>query len=532
MLLKLKEIFMSRWVLLATLIIFIILKLPHINHAYYWDESWPYASAVHRMYLHGASLIPGSIDGEISRGHPLMFHFLGALWTDVFGVSKVSLHSYALFISILFLIAIYEAGYRMFNRNVAITALILVAFQQIYFIQSSFVLLEVLLAFLAFISIYFYVTEKFLLTAITLTMLFYTKESGIVLGGVFGIDVLVRLFNKNEATGTKIKRLTAVAIPFMAIGAFFLMQKAIFGWYVLPLYSKGLENDFNSFHYKIRECSKMLFRDDFRYVYYVLIAALGVALVIKSKKLKFLFPLLSGIIIYYFISDDSPTLAADNKVLFIVLYVIVFVIAGVSLRPLTSFYNSKQRRFVLLNTMFALAFIVFSCLNSFVIHRYLLTALIPMLFVAAVYLSSFVQNVSKYAFIPSLLVILSVQAYAYNQSKGIGDIQKGAFDGLYVEEQIAEYMVQHKLQDANIATGGFLETIHLKDPYAGFLNNADTFKNIQWDITYQTNIIIFDNIEPDDRHNNVIADTVNWKRIFRVEKNEAWGEIYERKPAN
>src|SRR5580704_9697985 len=103
------EFLKKRWVLFLVLIVFAVCKLPHLHYAYYWDESWPYAVAIKTMYYHGISLMPNAIDPELSRGHPLFFHAIAALWMNIFGASHVSMHSFALLISLLLLVTLYEA---------------------------------------------------------------------------------------------------------------------------------------------------------------------------------------------------------------------------------------------------------------------------------------------------------------------------------------------------------------------------------------------------------------------------------------
>ena len=41
-----------------------------------WDEIWVYAPALTEMAEIGPTLLPGVLDAELSRGHPLLFHFL------------------------------------------------------------------------------------------------------------------------------------------------------------------------------------------------------------------------------------------------------------------------------------------------------------------------------------------------------------------------------------------------------------------------------------------------------------------------
>lgn len=281
----------QRWMLWAVLAVFIVLKLPHLSYPFWWDESWPYASGVNQMYIHGPSLMPGAISGEVARGHPLMFHFLAACWMKVFGTSNIVMHTFPLFISVVFLAFIYEAGLRLFDRQVAATALILVAFQRIFFMESAFLLLEIMLAFLAFASIYFYTKGKHFLTALSLTLLFYTKESGMVVGLVLGGDALVQLFNKKETLKERWYRIIWLAVPVLCTALFFVLQKSVSGWYVLPMYS-SLENSWGGFVNKFKASLDILFIDHHRLYYFLLLGLLSVVVAAKLRKGAYLLLLL------------------------------------------------------------------------------------------------------------------------------------------------------------------------------------------------------------------------------------------------
>jgi hypothetical protein len=276
-----------RWVLFLVLIVFIACKVPHLFYPYYWDESWPYALAIHKMYLHGISLMPTAVDPELSRGHPLFFHAIAAIWRHIFGASHLAMHSFALFISVWFLIAIYEAGLSLFNQRVALLALLLVSTLMVFFIQSSFVLFDVLIAFLCFLSLVFYVKDKFFLTALCLTAVFYTKESGLIIGFVLGWDALTCLFNKNIDWKTRVFRIVSVAVPCILIGIFFLLQKHIRGWYIFPLYNSLIELNWDHLWYNFR---KNNLGNTFDYVskqyYFLLLLLVSLLAAIKNKNVK------------------------------------------------------------------------------------------------------------------------------------------------------------------------------------------------------------------------------------------------------
>ena len=64
-----------------------------------WDEIWVYAPALTEMAEIGPTLLPGVLDAELSRGHPLLFHFLGGVFINLFGDELTTFRLYALLIS-------------------------------------------------------------------------------------------------------------------------------------------------------------------------------------------------------------------------------------------------------------------------------------------------------------------------------------------------------------------------------------------------------------------------------------------------
>lgn len=522
------ELLKKRWPLLVILIVFIALKIPHLYYPHYWDESWPYASGVLHMYLNGPSLIPGAIDGHLSRGHPLMFHFLGALWCKVFGISHVSLHSFALTIAVLFLIAIYEAGLCCFGLRTAIVAVILVAFQQTFFVQSAFVLMEVLVAFLCFVSIFFYVRKKYFLTALSLTLLFYTKESGMVVGLVLGIDALFLLLRKEVSVKEKIYTIISLAIPVVLIGLFFVLQKMINGWYVLPLYSNGLEKEWMGYYNKTRESFKVLFRNDHRrYFFWFFAVMTGITGVIrKDKRYLLIIPVASCL---FLIASDKYHNIMPAKIMLPL--AAISVTAAVLLLIRKTGLNKQQQRFIVLNFLFVVFFTVFTSANLFYIERYMQAALIPLLFISAVFVVRMADHIHKLAFLAVIAVVLVADIRSFQTNESLGDTSIGAFDGMYVHQKIADYLVKEKAQEKTIGAEGYLERVHLTDPYTGFLDPHkpnDSFTHVRWEIDEHTDYAIFDNIEPDIRYEQVKNDR-SFYRAYRIRSGNAWGEVYKRR---
>jgi len=517
----------TRWVLLLILIIFIIFKIPHLFYPYYWDESWPYAVAIKDMHHHGVSLMPTAVDPELSRGHPLFFHAIAAIWMNIFGSSHLAMHSFALTISVLFLISIYEAGIRLFNQKTAVMSTLLVAIQVVFFVQSSFVLFEMLVAFLVFLSLYFYARDRYFVTAISLTALFYTKESGLIAGFVLGMDALTGLLNRKKELKVRLYRLISIAVPVMMIGIFFLIQKHIRGWYIFPFYNGLIEHKWTDFWYnfRINSMNSTIIRDN-RYYYFILLLVLSVVAAIKNKSFKYLVIFFPAVIIYYF-ADNLRAGRPLPSIPFFILFIISIAWMLYVLHKLKIYRDSQQERFIVLSIIFIFCFFCFSAMNFFT-PRYMLAAIVPFLFFGAVVFDRFIDRTYPVLFYPLLLIMLLIAYYTFHSDTDYGDADMGAFYGMNVQQSVVNYLEKNNCYDKSIGCGSFLESQHLLNPATGFLHTNRVFTKVKWDINGNTQYAIFDDIEPDSRYDIVKKDPA-FHLAYRYQEGLVWAEIYERK---
>jgi 4-amino-4-deoxy-L-arabinose transferase-like glycosyltransferase len=515
----------SRLFLFIFLAIFIACKIPYMHYAYYWDECWPYATAITDMYHHSISLLPGAMDPNISRGHPLFFHAMGATWMHIFGPSHVSMHSFALLISVLFLVALYETGLRLFNMRVAILAVSLVGLQEIFFVQSAMVLFDMLVAFLCFLSIVFYVRERYLLTTLCLSMLFFTKESGLIAGFIIGLDALASLFRKDIEWKKRIYRLLCIGVPCILIASFFLLQKHIRGWYVFPLYSDTIQNDWGKFWYSFRmSVVHEQFHDQLRFYDLLILLALAVTAAVKQKSVRLLSVLLPAICVYYFIDDMRAGRLLPPVPFFIVFLLSIFFVLY-TYADKRYFPQLCQRRLIILSGSFIVCFLLFSNISYFS-GRYLLASVVPMLFLVAVFMDKLAELSYRWLFYPAVTGIFVVAFFVFKDSNGHSDVSIGAFDGIAVQQDVVNYLEQHQVYDKTIATASYLQMVHLNDPGTGFLHSNKIFK-----VNYEfkdADYFIFDNIEEDARYQRIRNDTA-YRQVFHVENRTSWAEIYKRK---
>ena len=523
-----RPILLQRLPLVIILALFVAFRCPYLFYPYYWDESWPYATAVASMYKNGISLLPGSIDPELSRGHPLFFHAAAATWGHIFGMSKISMHSFALTISLLFMVTIYEAGLRLFNIRVAVLGLLLICTQVVFVVQSTFLLLEMMVAFLAFISMYSYVRGKYTQTGIYLTMLFLTKESGLIMGFVLGIDALwqLRTINKNNFR-EHLPRLLAIAIPCLAVAGFFLLQLLINGWLIFPLYSGLIEHRWDHFWYLFSkgavECT---FISGYRGWTYIAALILSVAAAIRSKKYALATIALPIALVYFMSGKQGPHDFTGSLLHFIGLLSGTALAVHIFTLPWL-FADKQQQLLIRLSIAFMFCFTIFSATNFFS-YRYLMAAMIPGLFVAVVVIDRMASLTQPKLVYVAATLLLAINGYAYATDTDYGDADPGAFNAMKLQQRAIDYLESRKQFNTPIASGSFLTRVHLTDPATGFLHGPDTFTHVKYDITDSTRFIVMDNIEPDGRYPTIKASPY-LKLAFRDTLNGLWTEVYERK---
>ncbi|MCI5145296.1 MAG: phospholipid carrier-dependent glycosyltransferase, partial [Candidatus Electrothrix sp. AR3] len=141
---------------------FFLLKLPHVQMPYFWDELGVYSRAALYMFDHQISMLPDALPVELSRGHPLLCTVIFALGYRLFGPSLWAGHLTALLFSCGLLYLLYRFARECFDQRTALLASLLLAVQPVFIAQSSMVLPEILLAFFCTASLYAYMRGHFI----------------------------------------------------------------------------------------------------------------------------------------------------------------------------------------------------------------------------------------------------------------------------------------------------------------------------------------------------------------------------------
>jgi len=511
--------------LLAVIAIFIFLKVPHLSYPFYWDESWPYIAAIKAMYLHGPSLSPAAIIPDLSRGHPLIFHSLAACWMQLFGTTNAALHSFALCISVILLITVYEVSIRLFGLLQALAAVVLLASQEMFLVQSSFLLPEVLVALLSLLAIYFYSAGKYVLCTITAAALVLTKESGLTVICLFAADSAGSVFLADVNVRERLARITCCLIPAVVYGAFLALQRHTNGWYFYPLHAGLIERNFDGFWYRFRfACITDLFSRQHRQYLFLFVGLCPVlALFSRRQPIRLFLPLLAAFC-YCLITDHLPVHLPAW--LWFSLFSVTWLLATHTAANVIPSGQVKQRRFISLSSVFVLLFLTFSASNFYTM-RYIMA---PLTFLAVALPPLCFALLPKARLFRAALpaAYIMVCAGQYTGNHGHGDVELGAFDAMRVEMAITRYLEAQHYHQKHISSGPYLELIHLTNPSTGFLQEDTPFGHVKWEIDDSTQLVIFDSIEPDDRHADLQHDT-NFRLQYRIAVGNDWGEVYERR---
>ena len=511
---------LKRWLPYLLIVLFIASKIPHLFYPFYWDESEVYAPSIYLMHLHGPSLLPGAITADFSRGHPMLYQALCATWMNIFGSTHFAMHSFALLISTLLAVTVYETSLKLFNGRVAIISLILLLLNLSFYYESSFVLTDIMISLWALLSLYFYTREKYFLVALSLALLFYTKESGLVIAPVLGGDILWRFLSKKASLKTTIYRSLSVAVPLCLIILFFILQKNILGWYLFPCHTHIIDLSTEYTLNNLYRTFLLLFYNDHAYYLFTVLPLIAAISAWKQKKSQYLWILYALLfLIAFFVCSVKDTVFIVFAALSAGL-VIYFVIRKMALT-----YDNTQQRFLKLTILFCLLFTYFSCIN-FYECRYLFPVIIlsSVVFLSLFY-DYFISRSAKGSFAATIAILLCAGLY---NLLGKND-ESACYDRMDVQQQVVDYFEKNIPHDKQIYCVQYLERLHLSEPLSGFLHSDNVFNGALEHLDTATTLAVFDNIEPTESYIRFKKNNTDFNLIKLFKKGDAWAEVYQRK---
>lgn len=515
--------FDASWLALLLIVTgLVVFKAPDLSLPLYWDEAWSYAPAVRAMLEAGPSLLPGGIDPVLSRGHPLLFHFLATCWMLAFGGSITSMHAFALLISIALLVAVFVLVRSHASPLVAAAATLVLAVNETFLAQSGLLLPEVLLALFVVLSVHFFLLRCTLPYVLAASCALLTKESAVVMVVALLVWATLRavLFEKDRKGFDRWGWSAIVPLPLIAPLVFFLVQYARSGWFFFPEHIGLLTWTLKDIIYKVKLAHADLFEQQ--------------GMVVLTYAFAFAAPVLwrgwnrwwSILVIVLYVAAikvlvgrwplSMPLTLVVPAVCFLVVFGVLFL----------KYYQKagSAGELACVSFIFVLGFIVFSALNFFA-NRYLLCAL-PLVIAGALAVLHIALRDYHWSLLPvgsMVLVILLLSNIGAEQR--IGDCELSHADMIRCRKDLVDYCEREQLQH-HWFHGSFMDRVYMTDTAAGYLSSGHTFDHVRTSITDTTSVAIFTNEDLDTNRRNMSALGFLLQR--RVEHGPAWCELYRR----
>lgn len=463
-------------ILILGILAFTFYEFYHISHPYYWDEAWSYAKAIYAMHEKGPSMMPGAIDADLYRGHPLFFYFITTVWMSVFGSSVTAVHTFFLLVTLVLIVLTYRAGTNIWNRNTGLFAALSLMLTPVILSQATFLLPEVLLALLTLFTLYFYIEKKLLWEIVFGTMLLLTKETGIVLiGTILLYDFLVRVIDvvKKRQKFTHLLPLAMHAIPIVFALLFFVVQKIKLGWFLFPEHVElvnlnikaGLNNAVNIARYVMQLQGRIIL---------TLVGLVAIAVFLYRKKKM----------------------------------------------------SRKEKQIFIVGGLFLFFYVVFSAFN-FYTHRYTISIL-PVFFLLAFALVGklFSNRILLVGAVAGVFGALTL--FTTIKPTEIGDDTVGYLSMVKVYEKTFDYLDKQNYNDETIAAH-FLTYHYMLYPYIGYRQNRKLFTKVTGLKTpVLSDIVILSADGPPD-YNEYMRTSDEFELKTRLEHGAAWCEVYKRR---
>lgn len=509
---------------LATVLFFVIIKIPFLNFPYFWDEAWVYAPASIMMHEQGPSLLPDVLPPDLSRGHPLLFHFLGALWMGIFGSSFVAVHSYVLFLSVCLLVFLYFFMIKFFSAAAGFVAVCLLALQPPFLLQSGVFLPEIQLSFFILLVFFSFLNGNRLLYLVFSTALLMTKETGLVFIAALGIWTLFEnVYSREISYSELIKRLLFISSPVFIVATYFVVQKFMLGWYFFPEHISLFDFSWETFRWKYKMSYKFIFDVQGRKP---LIVGLILLYTLLARDIAWYKRVLAAFFILASAKIFWGYWSLNDYLIFLLLPSMLFFIFYWMFVPVFRTAPIEGRLFSII-FIFGFCYMLFIS-SHFHASRYF-TCLFPLFcIVVAGFSFRLLKEKIGYFYVLSVIAIVFTAYSTFVIDAKNFDDNLSYVEGIKVQQDMIGFAERNNLYSKNISTP-FLIIDGLLNSYAGYrLDPKQQFTSVKGEITDSTEYIFIMSFEPGFDYEKVRNDS-RFELAERYEHKMVWGEIYKRK---
>ena len=294
-------------VLLAISCVLVLLKYNTLNAPFHWDVMGFAVPTAENIYHNGIL-----IAGTGSTGHPPLFAAVLALTWKIFGKTLLVSHFMNLLFGALGLTCLFFLAHRLYGLKVAVTAALLLLFNQTFFTQVGIVYLSIPLMSLAVLTVFAYIRRTYWLYFVAATAMLLVKETSlIVLGSILIYEIFVCVSEKRKIV-TIVKRTIGLSLPVVPLAAWSMVHFLMVGYVFTP--GRVFLNRGDLFSTFFRNFTKHFIYDasieNFNRANWILLLIIVFSLVAAAKrklayeKLFFLIIVLN--VIFFSITDDLP----------------------------------------------------------------------------------------------------------------------------------------------------------------------------------------------------------------------------------
>lgn len=505
------------------LVAFVAFKWQFLDLPLYWDEAWVYGPAVKAMHSNGLSILPNTIGTELSRGHPLLFHFLAAVWSFFFGPSNISLHTFSLVLSTILLFLVYHVGSKLGSRQIGTAAVLLVGLNEIFLAQSGILLPEVALGLFFLLAVSAFISRNVIGYIIAATCALFIKESAIVLIIALSCWQLISTIADKPTDGLRsTARWQAIILsPLLPAFLFLLYQRITYGWFFFPVHLGLISLDIQDIHYLFKFEYRKLFEQqgmEWATLAFGLIAPLAW----KGWKRRY-----TGLLVVFMyvaaikVLDGKWTLPPLSTL--IVTLICFGAILFLQFFPLWR-QEGRRGEFVSISLIFILGFLLFSSLNFFS-DRYL-TGMVP--FVAlgmSAVLYSALAPWHRVLF-PAIIILITGNLFWHIGKDGlVGDTRLSYADDIRVHQQMIAECESLELHHARFY-GSFMDITYMTDPNAGYLTGDISFEHISNSMSSEIQYALVSQESP--RELQTQLSPLGFVLVMKYRSGPAWCALYKR----
>ncbi|MDP2338468.1 MAG: glycosyltransferase family 39 protein [Bacteroidota bacterium] len=459
---------MKNFFFLVPIAILLVIQIPHLSLPYFWDEAWSYIPAIRKMAETGPSMLPGVIPIDYCKGHPQFFFFLSSIWMDLSPDSILFMRILPLLISIGVLLVTFFELRKFAGIETANIAILLIGVQSTFLAQSIFILPEMLLTLLLIVSLFAFLNRRYLIFAISSSLMVLTKETAIVFTLTFGLYYLISILSKRGKDTFYLGHFILLIVPEVIYGMFLLLHYLKFGVFFYADHLSLINLSSTSILEKIGRVMVMVFSQYGRMLLSLLILiTLGLLIILKKK--------------------------IQNRN--------ILILCGLSI----------------------VIFMIFTSINSYS-PRYTLGIIIMLVIVFSVIFSQL--PVHPYLRTGVVAIIASICLYYSLTHKRSIDTDLGYVEVIRVHQEMVRYCEDNNLYDEPISAS-FNMYYNLHNNELGYITSNREFTHIMdWGKYNDAKYLIFESTF-NDSDSIIQLAKIKYRLVRTFTNKHAWGYIYE-----